>query len=201
MLDTALQIYDRFISVGNKLVSVLTPQYKPAAKALFKITDLLLLANQNLLKWIHEFELFDFDTEKEKTFKELAAKFSEFRNGPEYDLIITHCTQIGAIYKENLEGIIRHFMTKDKNKFGDAGKIFLDLIHSDDAAVKFVEKIMKNLESSIEDIKKNYKNGQNIQKKFLDDMRNDIQELEKQIDELRKLRRSFLYLSGAIVSV
>ena len=82
MIDTALQIYDRFITVGNKLVSVLTPQYKLAAKALFKITDLLLLANQNLLRWIHEFELFDFDTEKEKTFKEFAQSLKNLRVGP-----------------------------------------------------------------------------------------------------------------------
>ena len=92
-------------------------------------------------------------------------------------------------------------MTRDKLKFGNAEGIFFDLTESDDAAIEYIDKIMKNLDSSIEGVKANYKNGKNIQKKFVDDLRNDMQELEKQIDELRGLRRKFLSLSGAIVSV
>ena len=52
LIGLALDHYDKFIAIGKYLKDNLTPQYKSSAKGLFKITDNILTANQNLLRWI-----------------------------------------------------------------------------------------------------------------------------------------------------
>jgi hypothetical protein len=199
--NTAVQIYDRFIVLGKDIRTVLSPQYKPAGRALFKVVDLLLGANQSLLRWIHEFELFDFNVESKQEFTRFAQSFSLFRNGPDYDRIRIHCDETKAIYTNNLAGKIREWMTRDERKFGNAEHIFTELTHGDTAAMDLVNDIMGRLQNAIEKTKSDYEKGNSIQTQFLNDVGNITKKLEGQIDELRSLRREFLKLSGSIISI
>lgn len=52
-----------FIDLAKTIKAYVTPQYKSASKALYQIIDNFLLANQNLLKWFHDFEVIDLGEE------------------------------------------------------------------------------------------------------------------------------------------
>ena len=59
----ALDSIDRYIEVaaGMATLPILSePAYRPAAEDLYQITDKLLVANENMARWLNLFLQFDF---------------------------------------------------------------------------------------------------------------------------------------------
>jgi hypothetical protein len=198
--EQALNLFDRSIELGKKLKEYLTPQYKPAAKALFEITDSLMLATQSLLRWIHEFELMDLRQEDEKNFRKFAAEFSEFRNGPDFDKVKVQCTQIGAIYREDLEGKLKEWYAREKDKLAEAREHFEASSKVDLIVSEFINNLVGDLEKAINDVKVNYGTAETIQKTFSNTVGPVVMKLEQQLDKMRNLRNDFLSLASARIS-
>jgi hypothetical protein len=200
IIGAALDYYDKFIAIGKYLKDNLTPQYKSAAKGLFKITDNILTANQNLLRWIYNFILLDLENSKNNEFQKFSSELSLFRIGPEYDRIRVHCHEIEAIYSEYLRG--RPF-TRDQEKLKEATTIIEGLSYLDFELIQFVEKIMTDLTQTVDSIARENdpQKIEAIQRIFANDASNYIKKIEKQVDDLRGLQRSFLSLSGAAISI
>jgi hypothetical protein len=114
--------------------------------------------------------------------------------------IRVHCHEIESIYNYYLEG--RPF-TIDPDKLKEANSIIRALSNSDFELVAFVERIVSNLNQTLQSIAKNSEPQeiQAFQTAFANDASNYIKKIEEQIDALRELRIAFLSLSGASVSI
>jgi phosphopantothenate synthetase len=196
--SASLSIFKDFIDIAKQLYVYLTPQYKEAGEALIKITDNILTAQNDILKWVRKFERLDLNNSKE--FNNFYDEFYDFRDGPGFDSITVNCHQILSVYDKFLANYLKKWLASDQAKLSETQQIFNDL-GSADADMKDVSlKIMKGLEDKLKDIKSDYKNANNLRSIFLAEIDNDVKMLRAQSDELRKLRGEFIGRANVVLS-
>jgi hypothetical protein len=87
-----------------------------------------MLANQNVLKWVHDFEILDLDEQNRKQFLLFANDFAQFKASPDYDRVRIHCHEIESIYFEYLAAPLRKLLatnSRDHRHF----KIWCERFH------------------------------------------------------------------------
>ena len=200
--NEALSLFDRSIKLANDVKTYLTPQYNDAALALFKIFDKLLETFHNILDLYYEFERLDLKNtvESKEEFLNFDRRFFKFRTGKEYDNLKLLCDDIGKIYRAKLDKPLREWFNRDPSKFYLAKEHFDEAEKIDMTVSKFIDEILEQLKETVLYIKKDYTNGQEKQRIFLEWSNNYLTKLEEQFNELRKLRREFLNLARVTFS-
>jgi len=203
MVDVAgtLSNIDNLINLWKRVMPLLTPQYKDAAKDLYKVTDYILSANQLLVSWVSEFKKINLADPSKKEFDEFKDKYNMFRIGTDYDKVKVHCTTLSAIYKKSLKSNLQRLFVRDKAKLSETDLIFERFANQEDNMSKLVfGEILGGLETAIALINSDYDDAEKYRIDYVDIIDFTMSTLTKQIDELREQRLKLIELSGAEVS-
>jgi archaellum component FlaC len=162
-ISSALNIFDKFIGVAKelgKLPALVMPQYQEAAKDIYKISQKLLTANENLSRWIHRFTYFDFRQNNARTeFMNLTQEYKSMKSGQEYQLLKFSCSDIGAIYYQNIESKIGEWIANEKKR-KEVKQIFDSLSNADNDMVVFTyEHVMDKLDKFVDKAEQNVDSG------------------------------------------
>jgi hypothetical protein len=198
-LDKVISWTEGFIDLAKFINLNMTPQYRDAAAALYKMINNFLQFNQTLLKWLFQFEQLDLREETKNEFLRFYNDYFLFRTGPEYH-------QLGMISSqaENAQAIflgspLRRLLARDKEKLRRAQRLFL---HASDEDAKFAhivyDDVFKEFEYTLKEIKNNYSTATSLQKSLQEktDQYKDL--ILKQTDDLNKLLNDYQSLSGWI---
>jgi hypothetical protein len=142
-----LDAIDKFVKLGNelaKLPAFVFPQYRTAAIDLYQICQKLLVANENLARWLYSFQYFDFTRPSSvPDFLGLCQKYTVMKTGPERRELKFRCSDIRLIYKKEIESKIGTWFT-NQQRAKVAGDVFEELTGYDQAMVDFIEREVIN---------------------------------------------------------
>lgn len=155
-IQPTLEIFDKFISITNELVKLpqlILPEYRTAAQGLYEITQKMLIANENLSRWLYKFLYFDFRQQDARTkFFDLIRDYRTMKQGPEFRQLKFSCGDISTIYYRDIESKLGNWLT-DQTKLNEARSIFKDLSSIDGSLVSFTyDQVVKALDDAINDI-------------------------------------------------
>jgi hypothetical protein len=138
-----LDAVDKFVKLGNelaKLPAFLFPQYQTAAIDLYQICQKLLIANENLARWLYSFQYFDFTKPSSVSdFLNLCQKYTTMKTGPERRELKFRCADINLIYRKDIASKIGAWFT-NQQRANEAATVFEDLTGGDQAMVDFIER-------------------------------------------------------------
>jgi hypothetical protein len=149
----ALEGLDKFISVAKelaKLPALVLPQYRPAARDLYEISQKLLAANETLSRWLYLFLYFDFrHVEARSRFLDLVRDYRTMKQGPEFNQLKFSCGDISMIYSRNLTSTIGRWIT-NQAKLEEAEGIFATLADADRDMVRFTyDYVVEKLDDAV----------------------------------------------------
>ena len=205
-----LELFEGFIKIGKelaKLPALVTPQYKPAAKDLYKISQNLLTANEKLSRWLFKFLYFDFrQTDARGKFLALVGDYKTMKSGPEYHKLKVSCGDLRAIYNQHIAGKLGKWFS-DQNKLAEATSVFNDLIYSDQELVNAIyNNVLMTLNKAV-DAMENYVNSDSFDQAELTrlqtktEMRPIIEALEVFVGGLSELVIEFAAIAGVPVTL
>jgi hypothetical protein len=149
-LAVGLDAVDKFVKLGNeltKLPALFLPQYRAAATGLYQICQKLLIANENLARWLYNFQYFDFTKPDAKSqFLDLSKKYSTMKAGAERRDLKFRCGDISLIYQKEIASKMGGWFT-NQQRITDAAEVFHGLSEADNAMVEFIdEEILSQLD-------------------------------------------------------
>jgi hypothetical protein len=138
----ALDSIDRFVSVGGEIAKVpilAMPQYRAAAEDLYEIAQKLLVANENMARWLNRFLQFDFRAPDARgRFLDLVQDYRTTKAGPGFRDMKFSCGDIGIIYHRNIATKIAEMFPQDRQAGVEAEQAFIALSTADDDMVVFI---------------------------------------------------------------
>jgi hypothetical protein len=137
----ALDSIDRFIGVAEiaNLPILSMPEYRAAANDLYQIAQKLLIANENMSRWLNRFLYFDFRAPDARAqFLNLVQDYRTTKAGPGFRDMKFSCGDISIIYQQNIEGKILDMFPQDARAAEEARRVFLDLGNADQDMVAFI---------------------------------------------------------------
>ena len=139
-LTGPLDIFDRFVKVATDLAKVpalVMPQYRSAAQDLYRITRLLMTANENLARWLNRFLYFDFrGADARGRFLALLVEYRTMKAGPEFRTLKFSCGDIGRIYHRDIASKLGSWLS-DPQKLSQARTAFEALADADGDMVQY----------------------------------------------------------------
>ncbi len=130
----ALETLDKFANISKelaKLPALVLPQYRNSVKDLYEICQKLLIANENLSRWLFQFLYFDFrHPEAQKRFQELLEQYQIMKSGLEFQKLKISCGDINRIYYKNISSKIGNWFTSQA-KIEEVEGIFQALGYAD----------------------------------------------------------------------
>jgi hypothetical protein len=85
-IKPAVELFNKFIGIAKelaKLPQLVLPQYQTAAKDLYLISQKLLVANENLSRWLYRFLYFDLgQPDARSNFLKLIVDYKTMKQGP-----------------------------------------------------------------------------------------------------------------------
>ena len=197
LADQALDLFDKFMTLGNRIKTILTPDYQQAAEDLAMITNIIYGDIQKILDWTRDFEDLDFSkVETKEKFSQFKRAFDTFTTSTEYYDFVGHCHDIRRIYKSSLGTSLKKLFTRDKKSLRESNKIFKKLSYADDSVQGLANAILEQQKRALRKINKNYNNAESVQKEFIDDIDKYRQKLNTQSLVLNKLRNDFYDKAG-----
>ena len=140
--SAALDALDKFVKLGKELAgltALVLPQYKDAAVDLYRVCQKLLSANENIARWLYEFQYFDFrKASAQSDFLDLCKRYRLMKIGPERRDLKFRCGDIAAIYHRDIESKIGNWFT-DQQKLNQARSIFSELSSADGHMIEFID--------------------------------------------------------------
>jgi hypothetical protein len=140
--ERALDGFDRMVTVGREIAKVpilAMPQYRAAVEDLYEIAQKLLLANENMARWLNRFLQFDFRAPDARgRFLELAQEYQTTKTGAGFRSLKFSCGDIGIIYARNIATKIPEMFPQDQQAAEKARRAFTYIIHADDDMVAFI---------------------------------------------------------------
>jgi hypothetical protein len=140
--QSGLDSIDRFIRVGGEMAKVpilANPQYRAAADDLYQIARRLLDANENMVRWLNRFLLFDFrDTNARAHFLDLIMDYRATKAGGGLRDMKFSCGDIYFIYQRNIADKIAGIFPQDRETGEEAKRAFTALGDSDADMVAFI---------------------------------------------------------------
>jgi hypothetical protein len=137
-----LDSIDRFIRVGGEMAKVpilANPQYSAAADDLYQIARRLLDANENMVRWLNRFLLFDFrDPNARSHFFDLVTEYRSTKAGGGFRDMKFSCGDNYFIYQRNIAGKIAEIFPQDREAGEKAERAFTALGDSDADMVAFI---------------------------------------------------------------
>ncbi len=160
--EPALDSVDHFIRVAGDIAKIpilAMPQYRAAADDLYQIAQKLLVANENMARWLNRFLLFDFrDPNARSRFLELVNDYRSTKAGPGFRDMKFSCGDIFIIYDRNIAGKIADIFPEDQQAGAEARRAFTDLGSADtdmvafiyDTVVADIDKFIRDTEQSVD---------------------------------------------------
>jgi hypothetical protein len=139
--DQALDSIDRFIGVAEiaNLPILAMPEYKAAADDLYQIAQKLLVANENMSRWLNRFLYFDFRAPDARgRFLELDKDYRTTKAGPGFRDMKFSCGDISIIYHRNIAGKLAEMFPHDQKTVEEVRRVFIDLGNADQDMVAFI---------------------------------------------------------------
>lgn len=137
----ALDSIDRFIGVAEiaNLPILAMPEYRAAADDLYQIAQKLLVANENMSRWLNRFLYFDFRAPDARgRFLDLVQNYQTTKAGPGFRDMKFSCGDISIIYQRNIAGKIVEMFPQDEQAVEEARRVFIDLGNADQDMVAFI---------------------------------------------------------------
>ncbi|MGE5289432.1 MAG: hypothetical protein ACM3ML_19970 [Micromonosporaceae bacterium] len=138
----ALDSVDHFIRIAGEIAKVpilARPEYRAAADDLYQIAQRLLVANENMARWLNRFLLFDFrDPNARSRFLDLVQDYRTTKAGPGFRDMKFSCGDIFTIYDRNISGKIADMFPQDLQAGEEARQAFMDLGSADADMVAFI---------------------------------------------------------------
>ena len=141
-IGSALDVIDQFVKLGKELASLpalVLPQYRAASISLYEICQKLLIGNENLARWLYNFQYFDFNRPDARSeFLDLCKKYRIMKSGPERRELKFRCADIGLIYRKDIELKIGGWFT-NQQRVDDVRWIFGALSSADGNMIDFID--------------------------------------------------------------
>ncbi len=122
----ALDSIDRFIGVAEiaNLPILSMPEYRAAANDLYQIAQKLLIANENMSRWLNRFLYFDFRAPDARAqFLNLVQDYRTTKAGRGFRDMKFSCGDIFIIYQQNIEGKIVEMFPQDDRAANEARRV------------------------------------------------------------------------------
>lgn len=201
---TALDAVDKFIGIAKelgKLPALALPQYQDAASDLYEICQKLLVANENLSRWLYRFLYFDFRQQDARTeFLAAVQDYRTMKTGPEFQQLKFSCSDIGQVYYRSIDSKLGNWIT-DQHKLEEAQGIFAALTEADYGMVAFTyDYVVSQLDEFIDQAESHIDVGspdeaETARLKFKAESREVTDRLEKFSGELAELVMQFAQLA------
>jgi hypothetical protein len=140
--QSALDSIDRFIKVGSEIARIpllAMPQYRAAAQGLYEIAQKLLDANENMVRCLNRFLLFDFRAPDARArFLTLVRDYRDAKGGRRLRTMKFNCGDIYSIYDINIADKIEKMFPDDHQAVEEARQAFEDLGAADGLMVAFI---------------------------------------------------------------
>jgi hypothetical protein len=140
--QVALDSVDRFIKVAAeiaKLPILGQPHYKAVAEDLYKIAQKLLVANENMARWLNRFLHFDFRAADARArFLVLVQDYRTTKAGAGFRDMKFSCGDISTIYRRNIENKLGDMFPQDEGAREEARRAFINLADADVDMVAFI---------------------------------------------------------------
>lgn len=138
----ALDSVDEFILVAKGITTlpILAHQeYREAAESLYQITQKVLLANENLARWLNRFLQFDFRVPGARgLFLALIGEYRTARSGGELRAMKFNCGEVRWIYDNKIAPRIGDLYPHD-SRLGDQARLTFEALgNADDDMVAFI---------------------------------------------------------------
>jgi hypothetical protein len=138
----ALDSIDRYIKVGARMAKlpILTkPEYRPAVEDLYQITRKLLVANENMARWLNLFLQFDFrQPDARGQFLKVAGDYRTTKSSQGFHDMKFSCGDIWIIYDRNIAAKLPQMFPDDREAAETARTALLDLTDADNDMVAFI---------------------------------------------------------------
>ncbi|MFI7642294.1 hypothetical protein [Nonomuraea sp. NPDC049400] len=151
-----LDSIDRFIGIARDIANnpvLAMPQHRAMAEDLYQIANKLLIANENMVRWLNRFLYFDFrDADARAKFLELIQDYRGARAGSVFHNMKWNCGDIWLIYQRHIAGNIDAMFQEDRQSAEEAKHAFDDLSNADEGMVTFIyNTVVGNIEGFIHD--------------------------------------------------
>lgn len=155
--QVALDSVDRFINVATeiaKLPILGLQHYKAAAEDLYQIAQKLLVANENMARWLNRFLYFDFRaTDARERFLVLVQDYRTTKVGSGFRGMKFSCGDLSTIYSRNIEGKLDDMFPQDESTREEARWAFFDLGNADVDMVAFIyDTVISSIDEFIGDV-------------------------------------------------
>ena len=132
--DQALDSNDRFIGVAEiaNLPILAMPEYKAAADDLYQIAQKLLVANENMSRWLNRFLYFDFRApDAGGGSSSSCGSTAPPKAGSGFRDMKFSCGDVSIIYDRNIAGKLAEMFPHDQKTVEEARRVFVDLGNAD----------------------------------------------------------------------
>jgi hypothetical protein len=137
----ALDSIDRFIAVATvaNFPLLQMPEYQGAASDLYEISQKLLVANENMSRWLNRFLLFDFrDPNARSHFLDLVTQYRTAKAGPEFRNMKFSCGDIYTIFHRRMATALTAMYPDEGEVADEIRHVFTDLSNADRDMVAFI---------------------------------------------------------------
>lgn len=138
----ALDTVDRFIAVGRGLAEqeiLATSKYANALEHVIEVIQMLLVANENMVRWLNKFTQFDFRAKaSRKRFLGHVAKFKTAKSGPELRQMKWPCGDIRHIYDTEIRPDMADMFVQVEATPEELDAAFAGLSDADEDMVAFI---------------------------------------------------------------
>jgi hypothetical protein len=138
----ALDSVDHFVQAAADIARLPLFQEqrnRPAAADMCEIAQKLLIANEDLYRWLNLFLHFDFrDEQARHEFLKLVATYRTAKAGHKFRQLKFSCGDVWLIYPRNIEGTIDSVYAEDETTRRKAAAAFVELGSADGMMVAFI---------------------------------------------------------------
>jgi hypothetical protein len=150
--DEALDSIDRFIGVAEiaNLEILAMPEYRAAVNDLYQIAQKLLVANENMTRWLNRFLYFDFRApDAREQFMELVKDYRTTKAGGGLREMKFNCGDIWIIYQRSIADKVAAMFPQQVERVRE---VFLELGDADLDMVAFIyETVVGGIDSFVSD--------------------------------------------------
>lgn len=209
-LQEGVATVDAFIGLAKeiaKMAKMALPQYQTCARDLYLISQKILDANENTLRWFNEFRYFNFkDSDSAIKFTNKVMEYKTLKGGGKFQQLKYSCADIGSIYHRDISNKLLSFFS-DHSKQEDAQGIFERLSQADGEMVAFVvnevfgklDKFVDSAESAVDN--SNLDEAERRRMEFKRETSDIVRLLEEANDELTELVIKFASLARIPITI
>lgn len=154
--DEALDSVEDFIAVGREMAitpMLATGHYQDVASDLLDIGHKLLVANENMARWLNNFLRFDFRSiDSRSRFFDLVARYKAAKAGGDMNEMKFRCGEIEIIYDRALKFRLEELFPDDEAAVERSRSVLRDLTNADKDMVNFIyDSVVSSIDGFVTD--------------------------------------------------